>query len=49
MLQIFSSLVLMLSLGAFSSVQAACVGPEVNEATISLIESFEGFEADVCK
>ncbi|KAH6989119.1 lysozyme-like domain-containing protein [Ilyonectria sp. MPI-CAGE-AT-0026] len=47
MLQILSALVLMLSLGAFSSVQAACVGPEVNEATISLIESFEGFEADV--
>lgn len=49
MLQIPSSIVLLLSLRALSGVQAACVGPEVNEATISLIESFEGFEADVCE
>ncbi|KAF7562604.1 hypothetical protein G7046_g1518 [Stylonectria norvegica] len=34
-------------LGAVSKVHAACTGPEVNEATISLVESFEGFSADV--
>lgn len=49
MVQISSSFALLASLSALAGVQAACIGPAVNQATLSLVEEFEGFRADVCK
>ncbi|KAK7431614.1 hypothetical protein QQZ08_001832 [Neonectria magnoliae] len=40
-------LALLFSLRTFVGAQGACIGPDVNEATINLMESFEGFSADV--
>src|SRR5688500_18197532 len=42
-----SKVVLLSVLGA-SVVSAQCVGPAVNDATIDLVTSFEGFEPDIC-
>ncbi|KAK7414850.1 hypothetical protein QQX98_006365 [Neonectria punicea] len=47
MFQSDSSLALLFSLRALVGAQGACIGPDVNEATINLMESFEGFSADV--
>ena len=33
---------------AAGGVSAACVGPEVNQATIDLIKEFESFQPDIC-
>jgi hypothetical protein len=49
MVQIPSSFALLYSLSALAGVRAACIGPPVNQATLSLVEEFEGFRADVCK
>ena len=49
MVRIVSQTFFLLSLGALVHVDAACVGPEVNDASIQLVESFEGFEPNVCK
>ncbi|KAH6876621.1 lysozyme-like domain-containing protein [Thelonectria olida] len=46
MLQTSSTLIL-LCLGLVSNVQGACIGPDVNAATIELIEGFEGWRPDV--
>lgn len=43
MLRLHSLLVLV------ASVSAACVGPEVNQATIDLVQGFESFEPDICR
>ncbi|UPL03217.1 hypothetical protein LCI18_014151 [Fusarium solani-melongenae] len=47
MVQIPSSFVILYSLSALAGVRAACIGPPVNQATLSLVEEFEGFRADV--
>ena len=31
------------------SVRGQCVGPDINDASLSLIPEFEGFREDVCK
>lgn len=38
----------LLLVGAISGV-TACTGPAVNQATVDLVASFEGFRPDVCK
>lgn len=37
-----------IALLGLTSVSAACTGPAVNSATVSLITEFEGFRADIC-
>lgn len=32
-----------------TQVQAACIGPPVNTATINLVKSFEGWVPDICE
>ncbi|KAM0425057.1 hypothetical protein ACHAPT_009616 [Fusarium lateritium] len=47
MVQAPSSFALLYTLSALAGVRAACIGPAVNQATLSLVEEFEGFRADV--
>ncbi|KAK0622678.1 lysozyme-like domain-containing protein [Immersiella caudata] len=42
-----STLPLLALFGAICVVESACVGPLVNQATIDLIKSFEGWEPDI--
>lgn len=44
-----TSTLTLLHLGLLSAVHGACIGPDVNAATVQLIESFEGWRSDVCK
>ena len=44
--QISSAALLML--GASSIANAACVGPDVNQATLDLVKEFEGWYPDIC-
>ena len=39
----------LLLLGASSTAIAACVGPDVNQATLDLVKSFEGWYPDICE
>lgn len=37
-----------LLVGASSTAMAACTGPDVNQATLDLVKSFEGWYPDIC-
>lgn len=45
--QIPSAAVLLL-LGSSSLASAACIGPDVNQATLDLVKEFEGWYPDIC-
>ena len=38
----------LLILGTSSLASAACVGPDVNQATLDLVKEFEGWYPDIC-
>lgn len=40
---------LLAGLVAAVSVRGQCVGPDINDASLSLIAEFEGFREDVCE
>ncbi|KAF4982198.1 hypothetical protein FZEAL_2082 [Fusarium zealandicum] len=47
MVQVPSSLNFLRTLNVLVGARAACVGPDVNQATLDLVEEFEGFRAEV--